>query len=129
MKGQSRGLLLEICGFRELILRPMMSKLPGHLLVYKPSRVPYCLPNCQDIPFASLGESQPSAGSPTPFLGHAPGDSFPKWTAHLRAVPLAALRGEANDAWIRNGRITCSSVWAYRSVPLQLQPIIANWGT
>jgi hypothetical protein len=78
VKGQSIRLLLEICRFSELMLRPMISKLPGHLPVYKLSVVPYCLPSCQDIPFASLSESQPSARSPTPFLGHAPGDSFPK---------------------------------------------------
>ncbi len=110
MKGQSRGLLLGICRFRELMLRLMISKLPGHLPVYKPSVVPYCIPNCQDIPFASLSDSQPSARSPTPFRGHALEESFPKWTAHLRAVPLAALRGKAHDAWIRHGRITSNSV-------------------
>ncbi len=102
------------------MLRPMISKLPGHLPVYKPSVVCYCLPNCQDIPFASLSESQPSTGSPTPIRRHAPGDSFPKSTAHLQAVPLAVLRGVAHDAWIRHGRITSNSVWAYRGVLLQL---------
>jgi hypothetical protein len=120
VKGLSRGLLLEICRFRKLILKLIILKLPGHLPVYKPSVVPYCLENCQDIAFASLSEYQPPAGSSTLFYGQAPGDSFPEWTAHLRAVPLAALNGEAHDAGIRHGRITSNSVWVYRSVLLQL---------
>jgi hypothetical protein len=98
----------------------MISKLPGHLPVFKPSEVPYGLPNSQSIPFAFLSESQPLTGSPTLFLEYAPGDCFPKWTAHLQAVPVAALWGKAHDARIRHGRITYDEVWAYRSKPLEL---------
>jgi hypothetical protein len=98
----------------------MISKLPRHLPVYKPRKAPYCLPNSQSILLASLSESWPLAGSPTLFLGHAPGHGFPKWTAYLQAVPPAVLRGKVHDAWIRNMKITFNSVWAYMSKPLKL---------
>jgi hypothetical protein len=68
---------------------------------------------------ASLSESQQLTGSPTLIPGHAPGDGSQRRTSHLQAVPLAALRGETHDAWIRHEQITSNSVCANRNEPLQ----------
>ncbi len=108
------------------MLRLMISKLPRHLSVDKLREVPYCLPNCQDIPFTSLDESQPPAASPTIFLRHTPEEYFPRWTAYLQAVPLAALRGNCWNCdfhtvqarWCSGGTVhACSTGCGFESHP------------